>query len=327
MFACKRFGSTDSFLEGSNWNFRMGRPLANVGFVQALLNFGHFDAYDFYLADAAAAQAWEKNLLKWVPDAQQRALVQVRTQLQLRQALRQQTYQVFHQGDFTYFMPHLVALRNCSETNPFSVTGITHSLDNLQHRFLQLSLCGLQPYDAVVCTSSAAKLLVQRKFAEVQELLAQRFAMRLPLQVQTPCIPLGIDDSCYAPDSPQAVAKLRDAARKSLQISAETLVYLAVGRLSLRAKADWSPYLELFAQMQADGALQNSLVVLAGGAAPEAHQLLKGLVLRFGLQDRVRLVVNFSPAQKAIVRDAAKAKMAKMETFRARMQERTGRLQ
>jgi glycosyltransferase involved in cell wall biosynthesis len=299
MPADKRFGSTDSFLEASTWNFRMGRPLANVGFVQALLNFGHFDAYDFFLADAAAAQAWEKSLSKWVPDAQSRARVQVHTQTQLHQALRQRTYQVFHQGDFTYFMPHLVALRNSLENNPFSVTGITHSLDSLQHRFLQLSLAGLQAYDAVVCTSSAAQMLVRRKFAEVQELLARRFAVRLPLQVQTPCIALGIDDSCYAPADPDAVATQRLAARQSLQISPETLVYLAVGRLSLRAKADWSPYLELFAQMRAAGALQKTLVVLAGGAAPEAEQLLRGLVQRYRLQDHVRLVVNFSPAQKA----------------------------
>ena len=65
----------------------------------------------------------------------------------------------------------------------------------------------------------------------------------------------------------------------------------------------------------------------AVGAVGDAAQASQQAQRRLARDEWLKLYATFSPPQKAIVRDAAKAKMAKMETFRARMQERMGRLQ
>jgi Spy/CpxP family protein refolding chaperone len=62
----------------------------------------------------------------------------------------------------------------------------------------------------------------------------------------------------------------------------------------------------------------------AVGDAAQASQQAQRKVVR---DEWLKLYATFSPAQKAIVRDAAKARMAKMETFRERMQERRARPQ
>lgn len=60
-----------------------------------------------------------------------------------------------------------------------------------------------------------------------------------------------------------------------------------------------------------------------GDAAQAAQQALRKQVR----DEWLKLYSTFSPEQKAVVRDAAKAKVARMETFRAKMQERMGRPQ
>jgi protein CpxP len=61
-------------------------------------------------------------------------------------------------------------------------------------------------------------------------------------------------------------------------------------------------------------------VAAAGDAAQASNQALRKQV-----RDQwLALYATFTPAQKTIVRDAVKARVDRMETFRARMQERTG---
>ena len=65
----------------------------------------------------------------------------------------------------------------------------------------------------------------------------------------------------------------------------------------------------------------------AVGAVGDAVQASQQAVRKQVRDEWLKLYSTFSPAQKAVVRDAAKEKVAKMETFRARMQERMGRPQ
>ena len=113
----------------------MGRPLANAGFLRALLQSNTFAAYDFFLPDAAYVERWQRAVARLVPEAQGR--VRALPLLALSGELQRHTYDVFHQGDFTYFLPHLGALRQARGGQPFCLTGITHSLDNLHARLLE----------------------------------------------------------------------------------------------------------------------------------------------------------------------------------------------
>jgi len=60
----------------------------------------------------------------------------------------------------------------------------------------------------------------------------------------------------------------------------------------------------------------------AVGAASDAVQASQQTVRRQVREEWLKLYATFSPAQKTVVRDVAAAKLAKMESFRARMKER-----
>lgn len=65
----------------------------------------------------------------------------------------------------------------------------------------------------------------------------------------------------------------------------------------------------------------------AVGAVGDAAQASQQALRKQVRDEWLKLYATFTPEQKAVVRDAAKAKVAKMETFRAKMQERMGRPQ
>ena len=300
--AMKHFASTDTFLENSDWNFRMGRPLANEAFLRGLMQYGNFDSYTFFVPDAAAAAAWEQKFARLVPDPQQRARATAQPHLSLRQVLRRQPFDIMHQGDFTYFLPHLCGLRHSLEVPPWPLSGVTHSLDGLQTRFLQLALCHLAPYDAIVCTSRAAQAVVRHKLAEVSGLLQDRGLTLSASPVQTPIIALGLDDAAFvAADAGGA----RQAARRALRLPGDAKVILSVGRLSLRGKADWAPIFELLHDMHSAGLLHNVVWLVAGGSTPQSLELLQALVQTYALSSVIRLVPNFSPRHRAQLYAAA----------------------
>lgn len=65
----------------------------------------------------------------------------------------------------------------------------------------------------------------------------------------------------------------------------------------------------------------------AVGAVGDAAQASQQALRKQVRDEWLKLYSTFSPAQKAVVRDAAKEKLARMEMFRARMQERMARPQ
>jgi Spy/CpxP family protein refolding chaperone len=65
----------------------------------------------------------------------------------------------------------------------------------------------------------------------------------------------------------------------------------------------------------------------AVGAVGDAAQTSQQALRRQVRDEWLKLYATFTPAQKAVVRDAAKEKMAKMDSFRARMTERMAKPQ
>ena len=137
----KRFGSLDTFVEVGDWTYRMGRPVANEGFLTALLTQGTFDTYEFFCPDLHHMDAFMQRVEELVPDSTCLARVRPSLQIALPESLQTTEYFAFHMGDFTYAMPRLVALRNRLAPEPFPVTGITHSLDavGMTLRYLELA--------------------------------------------------------------------------------------------------------------------------------------------------------------------------------------------
>jgi glycosyltransferase involved in cell wall biosynthesis len=127
----------------------------------------------------------------------------------------------------------------------------------LEGFFVPLLLARSQPYDAVVCTSSASK----RTFQELLKICAEGAGGlrrgKLNYAGQLPVIPLGVDTDLYRP---------RDVtdSRYQLNLPLDAFVLLWVGRLSPNTKADLLPLLRAYSLLRRRNPTCRMLLVLVG---------------------------------------------------------------
>lgn len=116
----------------------------------------------------------------------------------------------------------------------WSLCGVTHttSSDRVMDALADLLVAPVQPWDALICTSSAVRDNVRRVLQAQAEYLQQRLGARRIVLPELPVIPLGIHTADFAFD-----ASARAAARQRLGADDHTHVVLFVGRLSFHAKA------------------------------------------------------------------------------------------
>lgn len=120
----------------------------------------------------------------------------------------------------------------------YSLTGITHT--TATHRIMDaigdLTLAPVHPWDAIICTSRAVRDSVRIQLeATAEHLRARLGAAHVPMpRLET--IPLGTHTSLFAP-APGA----REAWRTKLDIPADDIVALYVGRFSILSKMNPIP--------------------------------------------------------------------------------------
>lgn len=116
----------------------------------------------------------------------------------------------------------------------WSLCGITHTTSSAgaMDALADLITCPVQPWDAVICTSTAVKDNVTRLLQAQVDYLQSRLGVSRVVLPLLPVIPLGIHTSDFAFTDAQ-----KAAARAALGLSADTLVVLFMGRLSFHAKA------------------------------------------------------------------------------------------
>lgn len=119
----------------------------------------------------------------------------------------------------------------------YSITGITHTIasQSVMRGLADYLMAPLMPWDGLICTSRAVKSSVLHIMEDQAEYIHARLGVKPPLLPQMPIIPLGVhcDQFEYTPQQ-------RLAARQSLAVEEEAVVFLYVGRLSVHAKAN--PY-------------------------------------------------------------------------------------
>ena len=135
--------------------------------------------------------------------------------------------------------------RRFGSERDYSLCGVTHTIAT--HRIasaLERYLTApTQPWDALVCTSTAARDGVERILAQHADYLARRGGGRLRCPVRLPVIPLGVDCDSYIPETGEgaANAEMRRELRDRLGIAADDVAVLFVGRLSFHGKAHPTP--------------------------------------------------------------------------------------
>ena len=116
----------------------------------------------------------------------------------------------------------------------WSLCGITHTTSSAgaMDALAELITAPVQPWDAVICTSTAVKDNVQRLLQAQVNYLQDRLGMSKLVLPMLPVIPLGIHTQDFEFTDDQKIN-----ARKELGVDHNTLVVLFMGRLSFHAKA------------------------------------------------------------------------------------------
>lgn len=116
----------------------------------------------------------------------------------------------------------------------WSLCGITHTTSSAgaMDALSELITAPVQPWDAVICTSTAVKDNVTRLLQAQANMLKERLGISKLVLPMLPVIPLGIHTQDFVYTDAQ-----KTAARKQLKANDNTLVVLFMGRLSFHAKA------------------------------------------------------------------------------------------
>jgi len=116
----------------------------------------------------------------------------------------------------------------------WSLCGITHTTSSARamDALANLIIAPVQPWDAVICTSTAVKDNVERLLQAQVDYLKNRLGISKLVLPQLPVIPLGIHAQDFAYSDEQ-----KALARAALDVNETTLVVLFMGRLSFHAKA------------------------------------------------------------------------------------------
>ncbi len=141
--------------------------------------------------------------------------------------------------------------------NRYALCGVTHTLatSGAMELLTDYATAPLMPWDALVCTSTAAVQVVERALDAQEAYLAWRLGAhaRAP-RPQLRLIPLGVhaEDFATTPDQ-------RAAARRLLGLADDEVAVLFAGRLSINGKAN--PY-PMYAALQRTAAATGAKIVL-----------------------------------------------------------------
>jgi len=122
----------------------------------------------------------------------------------------------------------------------YSIIGITHSTSSqlAMQQISNLLIAPLQPWDALICTSRTASIMVQDMIRETADYLRSRLSALEFAVPRIPVISLGVDAKRFK-KSPEK----RSHWRQKLGIAENDIAFLYFGRLSFHAKAHPYPML------------------------------------------------------------------------------------
>jgi glycosyltransferase involved in cell wall biosynthesis len=157
-----------------------------------------------------------------------------------------------------------VWLREFHGPRSWSLCGVNHTLASarVMDGLTSLLLAPVQPWDAIICTSAAARDVIGRLFARQAEHLSRRLGATRVVLPQLPVIPLGVD--CAAQSERM---RERDRVRAQLGLRSEDIVVLFVGRLSFHAKANPAPMYIALERLAA----RHRIVLVECGWTPNVH--------------------------------------------------------
>lgn len=124
--------------------------------------------------------------------------------------------------------------RSLISASAYSLCGVTHTTSSARamDAITGWLTTPLQPWDAVICTSTAVKRHVEHLLQAELDRLKHKLGVTKFNLPQLPVIPLGVNAKAFEVSAPQKIV-----ARTRLKVSDDGIVVLYLGRLSFHAKA------------------------------------------------------------------------------------------
>ena len=264
----KRFGSISPFVEHGSAERRIGRLVANHDFIKALLRHGSFDEYVLANPSVANQRTFLEVVDSWGLDAARRARVRPVALVDLPGHLSDDAFHVFHAGGWGAFLPGLHRLRA-----PLRAAAVPHHRHDLlgprpRDARLRRPAHPRRPHahDGIACLSRDGR----DAFARLLDSGGARWPAAASPGSSCP-LPLGVDDDLVD------AAGDREAGRRRLQMHADTIALLVLGRITPAQKMDLAPLLRTFAREILPRAARPLVLVVAGGASDADAQLLHSL--------------------------------------------------
>ncbi len=272
----------------------VGRLVANTELLKALFRHAGFARYCFFVGEAADREALNQLFLEPGYLAPERMVTP--NLLELPAALESGALSVLHHAAHVDQLFDLVWLRDRYARAAVPVTGQIHSLSypRLMTSYARGVLHPPGPGDAIFCTSTAGRLVVEKSFAAAERAVAGAGGAARPLGCELPVIPLGVDVDLLRTGD-------RAATRARLGIREDAIVLLALGRFTEYDKMDLFPLVQVFARARARRPAEaRPLHLLLAGArqGTKTPEMLQLWAQAFGVADALTLCIDFAEADK-----------------------------
>ncbi len=286
------WASLDDYIKPGKGLECVGRNMANHFFFRALMRYGTFDEYHFFLSNAAHRTLFMQHHGPFLESIGITHKIRLWDRLDLPQALKTIDYTVFHQSDHITWFNALCRTRN-SVGVPVPVTSFIHSVSYQRHMatYLEMLHCGITPNDAIICSSQCGKQVIQNC---LNSLASQT---NLPqTKARLDVIPLGIDQGIHLVGKSEA--------RHRLGLNPQETIALCFGRFSDFDKMDLFPLLQ--ATKKVIHKVPSRRLVIAGALhEPSYLEMTQAWTKALGLTDHVTFITDPSDHTKADLYSAA----------------------
>lgn len=147
--------------------------------------------------------------------------------------------------------------------------------------FYPLAHLPFQPYDAVICTSSAVKKVVETILNRMEDIGTGNIP---PHSIRLEKVPLGVDINYFKPFD-------RKKCRRKYMISEDDFVILWLGRFSDIYKADLYPMIRVFGQLVHNNPQKNLRLILAGNCDRQSAYI--GKIIKIAEHEKITNCIRF----------------------------------
>jgi glycosyltransferase involved in cell wall biosynthesis len=191
-------------------------------------------------------------------------------------------------------------LRKCVGKRAWPISGMTHALSHIQglpYAVLML-LEDLYSHDGLICTSRIGRKAVENILDGICEYLTRRLGKSIVSPLQTRLIPMGVNTTFYQPRD-------KTEARAHLNLPADQVVFLYLGRFSAFSKMDPLPLILAFSQTAAQQNKKALLVFAGDDTQLNMTPKIKAFAADLNCSDEVLVLPNLNSEEKQAVYAAA----------------------